>query len=329
MNEPSRRPLDLGPVRAFEAVARHLSFRAAAEELFLTQSAISRQVKALEEEIGTVLLRRGTRSVEVTAAGRTLLAALIPALEHLDATVRRLRSGPQRAVVNVSTFASMASLWLLPRLEAFEETHPDSDIRVASKDALIDVADPEHDVILRHGSERVAPPGAERLFGDWLTPVLSPWLWERAQSGDAPPLREVADLAAHRLIEQDDHRVPQTAATWRSWLVARGHPALEPRRWVYLNYTYQQIQAVLAGQGVTLARLAMVADLVRRGDLVEPFGVEGRVRLDAAYWMAPTLAGRARPEVQAFMAWLREQAAATRQAMGEVPEDDPGPGEAD
>ena len=329
MNQDRRRSLDLGPVRAFEAVARRLSFSAAAEELFLTQSAISRQIKALEEEVGVSLFTRGTRHVDLTGAGQLLRASLVPALESIDAAVRRVRAAQARTVVNVATFASFASLWLLPRLEAFEEQNPGCDIRVSSKDGLIEIDDPEHDVVLRHGGPRVAPAGAHRLFGDLLTPVMSPWLHERSRRGEVPPLVQITDLAGHTLIEQDDQRVPQTSATWRGWLAAKGQTDLQPRRWVYLNYTYQQTQAALAGQGITLARLAMVIEMIQRGELIEPFGPEGRADVPAAYWVAPTLVGRERADVQLFMAWVQAQAALTRVAIGEAAEPDPGPGEAD
>ena len=120
MNMPRHRPLSVGPIRAFEAVARLLSFRAAAEELHLTQSAISRQIRSLEEEVGALLFQRGTRHVELTGDGALLLRAVIPALERLDTGVRQIRSARGRKIVSVTTFASFSSLWLIPRLEAFQ-----------------------------------------------------------------------------------------------------------------------------------------------------------------------------------------------------------------
>ena len=134
MNQPRQRPLSVGPIRAFEAVARHLSFSAAAEELHLTQSAISRQIKGLEEELGAPLFSRGTRSVELTGDGHALLRAVAPALERLDATVRQIRTSRGRRRVTVNTFASFVSMWLLPRLEAFQRANPDIDIRVSATD---------------------------------------------------------------------------------------------------------------------------------------------------------------------------------------------------
>jgi LysR family transcriptional regulator, glycine cleavage system transcriptional activator len=130
MNRPAHRPLAVGPLRAFEAVARRSSFSAAADELHLTQPAISRQIKGLEDELGAPLFLRGTRSVELTSAGTQLLRGVLPLLNRLDSTVRQIRSARGRRHVSITTFASFASLWLLPRLASFEREHPDIDIRI-------------------------------------------------------------------------------------------------------------------------------------------------------------------------------------------------------
>lgn len=318
MNHPRQRPLSIGPLRAFEAVARRLSFRAAGEELFLTQSAISRQIQALEEEVGAVLFLRGTRHVELTAEGGVLLRAVAPALAQLDAAVRQVRAARGRRSVSVSTFASFASLWLLPRMEAYQRRHPDLDIRVSASDNLVDLDDGDIDVALRYCTAERAGAGAERLFGEVLTPAASPWLVDQAARGEAPPLREAADLARHALAEEDDHRPSGVLLSWRHWLSAHGEAALQPRRWMYLNFTYQQVQAALAGQAVTLARLPLVADALARGELVEPFGPSARLAVPTTYWLAASPLGLARPEVQAFVQWLRDEAAQTRAAIGEA-----------
>lgn len=320
MNTPLRqRPLDVGPLRAFEAVARLLSFRAAAEELHLTQSAISRQIQSLESDVGAPLFTRGTRHVAITSAGTVLLQAAKPALARLDAGVRQIRSTRGRRVVNVATFASFASMWLIPRMEAFQREHADIDIRIAAGDQLIPLDDPELDIALRYTIGTNLPAGAERLFGEVLTPAISPWLAARGESGEGPPLRTVADLAGHTLMEEDDHRPGADFLSWRHWLSTHGAPGLEPRRWLYLNFTYQQVQAALTAQGVALARLALVADALARGELREPFGPEGRIASPYAYWlvMGTSAAVAPRPEVAQFAAWVLSQAAVTREAMGE------------
>lgn len=323
MNTPRHRPLSVGPIRAFEAVARRLSFRAAAEELHLTQSAISRQIRALEDELGTPLLSRGTRHVALTGHGAALLGAVVPALERLDDAVRQVRGARARRGVNLSTFASMASMWLLPRIEAWQREQPELDIRIDASDRLVDLDDPEVEIVIRHCPAAAAPPGAERLFGETLTPVAGPRLLEQAASGAAPPLAGPADLAHHTLLEEDDPRPIAQLLRWRHWLAQRGLAGLEPRRWIYLNFTYQQVQAALAGQGVALARLPLIGEALARGELVEPFGAQARIATPYAYWLLIAPAKRDRPEVQRFAAWLQAQAALTRAAIGETQADLP------
>lgn len=317
MNEIRQRPLAVGPIRAFEAVARRLSFRAAAEELFLTQSAVSRQIQSLEEEVGAPLFTRGTRHVALTADGAALLAAVAPALERLDAGVRQIRTARGRRGVNVSTFASMASMWLLPRIEAWQREQPELDIRIDASDRLVELDEPEVEIVIRHCPADVAPPGALRLFGETLTPVAGARLLEQAASGAAPPLGQPADLAQHTLLEEDDPRASARQLRWRHWLTQNDLPSLEPRRWIYLNFTYQQVQAALAGQGVALARLALVTEPLARGELVEVFGTGARQSTAHAYWLVIAPGRRERPEVQRFAAWIDEQAALTRVSIGE------------
>ena len=312
-----QRPLAIGPLRAFEAVARLLSFRAAAEELHLTQSAISRQIQSLEEELGCSLFLRGTRHVQLTSDGAILQATAVPLLERLDLTVRQIREKRARRVVNVTTFASFASLWLIPRLEAFQREHPDIDIRVSANDAVIELEDSEFDIALRYTERGNTPAQATRLFGETLTPAVSRWLASQAEQGERPPLRRAADLAHYTLAEEDDSRPSAEVLSWRRWLREHGEPELQPRRWMYLNFTYQQVQAALGGQAVALARLALVSEQLERGDLVEPFGRAGRMSSPVAYWLLCSRHSEGRPEVQQFRDWLLKQAEQTRHDIGE------------
>lgn len=306
MNRPRSRPLAIGQLRAFEAVARRLGFGAAAEELHLTQPAVSRQIRSLEDELGTPLFTRGTRHVELTNAGAALLRAVAPLIDRLDATVHQIRSAQTRRHVSLTTFASMASLWLIPRMTAFQAAQPGIDIRISAGDAMADPDDPEIDLALRYTLPRDAPPGSLPLFGERLTPVASPALLQRL------PLRKPADLVRHTLLEEDDHRPSAEYLSWRHWLKLNAPPKLEPSGWVYLNYTYQQIQAALSGQGIALARWALVAELIERGELVEPFGTAGRIRSPWAYWLVRWAGRRERPELQAFEDWLLAEARATQ-----------------
>ena len=318
INTIRQRSLPLDHLRAFEAVARCLGFRRAADELHLTQSAVSRQIKALEEELGAPLFNRGTRHVELTGDGSTLLRAVAPWLDRLDASVRQIRQARGRRGVSVTTFASFASLWLIPQMEAFQRQHPDIDMRVSATDSLVDPDTLEVDLALRYCSPVAAPANALRLFGEVLTPVISRVLAQRIRDGEAPPLSTPADLAQHTLAEEDDGRPSAEFLSWQYWLRQRGVPTLQPRRWIYLNFTYQQVQAALSSQGVALARVALVTEPLERGELVEPFGAAGRIASPYGYWLVLGAASRQREEVRQFAAWVEARAALTRQALGEL-----------
>lgn len=305
------RPLAVGGLRAFEAVARCLNFRQAAEELHLTQPAVSRQIKALEDELGFALFTRGTRHVALTPAGAQLQAAVLPLLARLDGTVRQLRQGAGRQTIHLTTFPSFASLWLLPRLEAFQREQPQLDIRVAANDALQDLEAQGYDLGISLQLQR--PEGeAELLFGEILTPVHSPARAARMASGDLKPLRKPADLAEHTLAEEDDTRPSSALTRWSNWLAAQGLPELQPRRWLLLNFTYQQVQAAVAGQAVALARVTLVDQALQRGELIESFGAERRLAVPTGYWLRVAPGALARPGVAQFVDWLRREAAATR-----------------
>jgi LysR family glycine cleavage system transcriptional activator len=319
MSARSRRPLSLSNLRAFEAVARTLNFGASAEELHVTQSAISRQIKGLEDELGAQLFTRGTRHVQITPDGQTLLRAVEPLLAKLDTSVQHIRRSRSRQRVSVTTFASFGSLWLLPRIEAFQRNHPDIDIRVSAHDALEDLDDPELDLALRYMSPAHVQAGAVHLFDETLTPAVSRSLWEQIKKGAAPPLARPADLVGQTLLEEDDDRASTEFLSWRHWLACHDQPTLEPKRWLYLNFTYQQVQAALAGHGVALARVPLVFEALQRGELVEPFGAAGRITSPFSYWMLVAPGSRARPEVTQFTAWVEAEARATRDAVGAKP----------
>jgi LysR family glycine cleavage system transcriptional activator len=311
------RPISAGHLRAFEAVARHLNFRAASEEMALTQSAVSRQIQALEEEVGVSLFLRHTRAVELTSAGAQLLVAVSHALPRIDSAVRQIRQSAGRKSVSLTTFASFASMWLIPRLERFQRDNPEMDIRIDASDPTLDLEIADVDLALRYGPMATMPSNAIRLFGEQLTPVASPWLLK-----SSPPLRTPADLAHFPLIEAGDaHRTHLEWLTWRRWFDEHQQGKLQPKRWLYFNYAYQMVQAALTGQGVVLARMPMVAESLANGDLVEPLPLQ-RMDSPMAYWLIIGPRSGQRPEIRAFCDWLLEQARLTRQTVGEVPDPD-------
>ena len=312
------RPISVGQLRAFAAVARHLNFRAASEELALTQSAVSRQIQALEEEVGVPLFLRHTRAVELTGAGSQLMRSVTHTLEQLDSTVRMIRRSAGRKSVAVSTWASFASMWLITRLEAFQTEYPDIDIRIDATDNLVDMETADVDLALRYAMPETVPQGAVRLFGEQLTPVASPWLLKTGHR-----LARGEDLAHFALLEaSDSHRTQHLEwLTWRRWLEIHHLEKIEPRRWMHFNYAHQIAQAALTGQGVALARMPLIADSLASGDLVE---ILPHMRVDSpmAYWLVVGPRSAARPEIKAFCAWLLLQAQVTRKAIGDAPDPD-------
>jgi DNA-binding transcriptional LysR family regulator len=283
----------------------------------LTQSAVSRQIQSLEEEVGVPLFLRHTRAVELTSAGAQLLMAVSNALPRIDSAVRQIRQSAGRRSVALTTFASFASMWLIPRLEQFQRDHPDIDIRIDASDQTLDLEVADVDMALRYGPMATMPPHAVRLFGEQLTPVASPWL---LKSG--PPLKKPADIANFTLIEAGDaHSTHLEWLTWRRWFDEHGLPKLQPKRWLYFNYAYQMVQAALTGQGVVLARLPMIAESLANGDLVEPLPQQ-RMDSPMAYWLVVGPRSGQRPEIKAFCDWLMAQSKITRHAIGEVPDPD-------
>ena len=312
------RPIGVGQLRAFAAVARRLNFRAASEELSLTQSAVSRQIQALEDELGVALFLRHTRAVELTGAGAQLMRTVGQTLEQLDGTVRMIRRSAGRKSVAISTWASFASMWLITRLEAFQTEFPDIDIRIDATDTLVDMDTADVDLALRYAMPDTVPPGAVRLFGEQLTAVASPWLLKTGKK-----LLRGEDLAHFALLEAgDSHRTQHLEwLTWQRWFEMHQLRKLEPKRWMHFNYAHQIAQAALAGQGVALARMPLVADSLASGDLVE---ILPHMRLDSpmAYWLLVGPRSATRPEIKAFCAWLLLQAQATREAIGDGPDPD-------
>ena len=319
-----QRPLSVGHLRTFMAVAQHLNFRAAADTLALTQSAVSRQVQALEQEVGTALFLRHTRSVELTQAGSLLLRACSGALGQIDSAVQHIRHSHGRKVVSVTTWASFASMWLIPRLEIFQREHPEIDIRIDATDQYVDLSTSDVDLALRYARPQQMPAAAMRLFGEQITPVASRWLLQHQS------IQHIEDLRQCTLIESGDiEKSPSLEwLSWRRWLdhfapqatgvgtLPPGTSTLVPQRWLYFNYAYQNAQAALAGQGVALARLPLVAENLARGDLVEVLP-DTRLQTPMAYWLVTAPQAGSKPEVMAFCEWLKTEAHNTRLAMGE------------
>src|SRR5205814_6544999 len=193
--------LDL--LQGFEAAARHLSFTKAGEELFLTQSAVSRQIKELEDQLGVELFHRRHRALALTEAGQQFYAAAAAVLTTMRTATSRLKAHGGKRPLAVTTTASFAALWLIPRLAGFRRTHPGVDVRITADTRVQDLERDGLDVAIRHGPPSLAGPNAQRLFGERVFPVCSPKLLK----DKSRPLRVPADLKNHVLLQYDDPEV--------------------------------------------------------------------------------------------------------------------------
>lgn len=307
MSHLRTRPLSVGPLRAFECTARLLNFRAAADELALSQSAVSRQIQSLEDELGVVLFLRHSRSVELTDAGSKLFRTTTALLQQLDNTVQQLRQSRIRKSIAVTTFASFASLWLIPRLAHFQNMHPEIDIRIDASDKPIDLSVSDIDVAIRYGPAARMPANAVQLFADQLVVVASPQLLE--QEG---PIHTPTDLSRFTLIEASHSQASYLDwRTWRDWLKAQGLQGLQPQRWLHFNYVYQMVQAALNGQGVVLGRPPLIAESLANGDLIEVL-THIRNHSPMAYWLLVNNGVPQREQVQIFCDWVMQEASQTQ-----------------
>lgn len=303
MSIPRTRSLSLGSLRAFEATARLLNFSAAADELSLTQSAISRQIQNLESELGQRLFIRHARAVELTRYGVQLLQVVSQSLLQIDNTVQNIRATSFRRAIAVTTFASFASMWLIPRLAAFQSSYPDIDIRIHANDKPLDLASTDIDIAIRYGPANTMPANAQKLFGEQLMPVASPLL---LQSED--PITKPGDLARFALIEQNlETPTYLDWMNWRLWLNGHGLHTLQPKRWLYFNYTYQSVQAAIDGLGLVLARPPLIAANLAQGDLVEVLPGH-RNESPMGYWLLTSPMSSDCEEVKLFSTWLLKQA---------------------
>ena len=290
--------LDL--LEGFEAAARHLSFTKAGEELFLTQSAVSRQIKELEDQLGLPLFHRRHRALVLTDAGQQFYAATAQVLTTMRTATSRLKAQSGRKPLSVTTTNSFAALWLVPRLAGFTRTHPGVDVRIMAETKVQDLDRDGLDLAIRHGPASLAGPNAVKLFGERVFPVCSPKLLKKI------PLREPADLKNHVLLQYDDPDGRHPWLHWKSWLEVAGVADLRPAGTLSFSGFEQIIPAAVAGHGVALGRSPLVKDLLASNDLVAPFKTSADPA--RAYFIITSKSAAGRPEVSGFVEWLKEEA---------------------
>lgn len=290
--------LDL--LRSFEAAARSLSFTVAADELFLTQSAVSRQIQQIEQGLGVPLFVRRHRALELTDAGRILQRAVIDCLERLRDATALVRSASALRQVSITTTPGFASIWLIPRLAKFTANHPQVDVRMSATLEVLDLARSQIDIAVRFCPIRDA--GEVPLFEETVQPVCSPALLRDAKN----PLKKPADLAHHTLLTIDMPASFAPTMDWEPWLAVMGLTELRMKNTLRFSQYADAISAAVAGQGVAIGRLPLMSEYLKDKRLVTPF--RGAAASQRGYYveLAPHAAGNA--DAQDFVRWLRTEA---------------------
>lgn len=291
--------LDL--LRTFEATARHLSFTKAAEEMFVTQSAVSRQIKMLEEELKITLYSRGVRSLKLTEAGRRLQRTVDAIFQQLEKTIATLSELEQKRTLGISTTVSLASLWLVPRLARFRMKHPDVDIRVSATSEVQNIQRQRLDIAIRYARPEQLPQDAQILFHEKVFAVCSPKLKENLTR----PLNKPSDIENHVLLHMDDACGDWAWYRWSNWFENLGLSTPDKASAIRFNQYDQMIQAAIDGQGVALGRDPLINDLLKQGALLAPFD-EVPVK-SGTYYLVTNSSVDENPDAASFVSWLFEE----------------------
>ena len=295
----------LNALRSFEAAARHQSFTRAADELCVTQGAVSHQVKALEAELGLKLFNRERQGLAITDAGHDYLAVVRDAFDRIalgtDRLLQRLHSG----VITVSMSPDFAAKWLVGRLGRFAEAYPDIELKVSATIHHCDFAREDVDLAIRHGAGNWAGLDAVNLCSEELFPVCGPTLLGSQRRIHCPE-----DVLQFPLLHLNDRR------DWSRWLEAAGASGEGLLHGPILNHASMLIDAAINGQGITLARTALVAADLINGRLVRPF--QTTLPLKNTYWIVCPKATSALPKIAAFRGWLLAEAAADAQQLDRI-----------
>lgn len=296
-----RRLPPLNALRAFEAVARHLSIAKAADELSVTPAAVSHQIKTLEDHLGVRLLLRDGRTTMLTEAGQACLPGIRHGFESLSAAIQELDRLGASGILNVSVAPSFAAKWLVPRLDRFTERFPDIDVRVSASMQLADFESDSVDLAIRYGAGRYPGLAVELLMREEVIPVCAPALRD-----GTPPLDAPAALASVTLLHDDSPEQDLSCPTWPMWLKAAGVAGADGKRGPRFNQSSLVIEAAVAGKGVALAKATLAGADLKAGRLVKPF--EGTLPVDFAYYIVCPKARLESRKGMAFRDWLLEEA---------------------
>ena len=302
MAAPPKRLPPLNSLRAFVAAARHLSLAKAADELNVTPGAVSQQIKQLEDHLGCALFRRTNRQLLLTDEGQACLPGLIESFERMHEALQAIARVGHDGRLTVSVAPSLASKWLVPRLDRFTALYPEIDVLVSASMHLADFDAEDIDCAIRYGAGRYPGLVVEKLMAESVVPVCSPTLVKEKRL-----LRTPADLKHFTLLHDDSPDQDPSCPDWRMWLRAAGIEHLGARRGLRLNQSSLVVEAAISGRGVALAKARLAADDIRAGRLVTLFNVKQPIQF-AYYFVAPP-AKSALKRVRLFRKWLGDEIA--------------------
>ena len=318
MNRPMDRSPPLNALRAFEAAARHLSFKNAAKELHVTPGAVSHQVKILEDYLGVPLFRRLTRALELTTEAYAMLPKVREGLEALQVAVERVRDRESMVSLTVISPPNFAARWLVPRLSRFADAHPNIELHIASRQAMVDgrengsILVPEADArgndpvaMVRFGSGHYPGAHVDEVFSAVYVPVCSP----RLLRGEHP-LKTPQDLRFHTLLHDDTVIEEGARPSWNDWLQSVGVTDIDATRGPHFSDAALALDAAIEGMGVTLAIESLLATEIEANRLVVPFDISAPTGY--AYYLVTPEAAMENRALAAFREWLLKEAASER-----------------
>ena len=304
--------LPYGALRAFEAAARHLSFKQAAAELHVTPAAISQQIKTLEHLLGVKLFHRKNRGLSLTPCAEAGLKQLRGGFGQIEAAVQQMRNASSVASLTIWSAPTFAAKWLVPRLHRFSEQYPGVDLNISANIDLIDTSSRKNtipaenfrrnkvDIAIRFGSGSYPGCRVRKLFSVSALPVCAPKLLRGKQ-----PLRSPEDLRHHTLLHEETPY--EGRPKWSNWLKAAGIDDIDPKHGIRFSSSNLALTAAIDGQGVALSTQPLAGDDIAAGRLVVPFDIELPIR--GAYYVI-TLEDQAdSSEVEAFRGWLIAESA--------------------
>ena len=294
----------LNALRVFEAAARHLSFTKASEELHVTPGAVSQQIKTLEDFIGAKVFKRTKRALLLTDAAQASLPVLRDAFDKMEEASRILSAPGDDTRLAVSVAPSLAAKWLVPRLDRFQEAHPEIEVWVSADMEVVDFAADDVDLAIRYGGGDYQGLVVEKLMSETILPVCSP----RLMTGDHP-LKTPEDLVHHSLLHDNANEAAENCPTWPMWLKAAGVDAVDGTRGLKFNQSSLVIEAAVAGKGVALAKATLALADLEAARLVAPFDMTTPSSF-AYYIVHPGSKSRSK-SVRAFKSWLMSESEAS------------------